>query len=47
MMATQPDILQFAHHLRDIYTDTNLTEKNGEIIHLDTPKVGNIREPFQ
>ena len=40
MMATQPDmILQFAHHLRDIYTDTNLTEKNGEIIHLDTPKV--------
>ena len=40
MMTTQADmILQFAHHLRDTYSDTNIVEKNGEIIHLDSPKV--------
>ena len=40
MMTTQPDmILQFAHHLRDTYSDTNIVEKNGEIIRLDSPKV--------
>ena len=39
MMATQPDmILQYAHHLRDIYSDTLIIE-GAEKIELKTPKV--------
>ena len=40
MMATQPDmILQFAHHLRDHYSDTTIIERNGEKIYLNKPKI--------
>ena len=39
MMSTQPDmILQYAHHLRDIYSDTLIIEGT-EKIELKTPKV--------
>ena len=40
MMSTQPDmILQFAHHLRDQYTDTVIIESNGAEINIKEPKV--------
>ena len=40
MMVTQPDmILQFAHHLRDHYSDTIIIERNGEKIYLNKPKI--------
>ena len=39
-MATQPDmILQFAHHLRDTYKDTIITENNGAQIKISDPKI--------
>ena len=40
MMSTQPDmILQFAHHLRDEYSDTVIVEANGAEINITEPKV--------
>ncbi|MEJ6506147.1 MAG: HTTM domain-containing protein [Crocinitomicaceae bacterium] len=40
MMSTQPDmILQYAHHLRDEYSNKTFIEKNGKQIHLVIPKV--------
>ena len=40
MMSTQPDmILQFAHHLRDEYSDTLIIEPNGAKIKIKEPKV--------
>ena len=40
MMSTQPDmILQFAHHLRDEYSDTLIIEPNGAEIKIKEPKV--------
>ena len=40
MMVTQPDmILQFAHHIRDQYSDTIIVEKNGLNVHLESPKI--------
>lgn len=40
MMSTQPDmILQYAHHLRDEYSNKTFIEKNGKQIHLEIPKV--------
>ena len=39
-MVTQPDmILQFAHHIRDQYSDTIIVEKNGLNVHLESPKI--------
>ena len=40
MMATQPDmILQYAHFLRDEFTDSLILESNGEKIQLNKPKI--------
>ncbi|MDG2343141.1 MAG: HTTM domain-containing protein [Flavobacteriales bacterium] len=40
MMTTQPDmILQYAHFLRDEFTDSLIVESNGEKIQLDRPKI--------
>jgi hypothetical protein len=40
MMSTQPDmILQFAHHLRDEYSDTLIVEANGIEINIKEAKV--------
>ena len=40
MMATQPDmILQYAHFLRDEFTDSLIVESNGEKIQLNKPKI--------
>ena len=40
MMSTQPDmILQFAHHLRDEYSDTVIIESNGAEINIKQAKV--------
>jgi len=40
MMSTQPDmILQFAHHLRDEYSDTVIIESNGAEINIKEAKV--------
>ena len=40
MMSTQPDmILQFAHHLRDEYSDTVIIESNGAEINIKKAKV--------
>jgi len=40
MMATQPDmILQYAHFLREEFTDSLIVESNGEKIQLNKPKI--------